>query len=78
MGMLLTSGIFGGYAYNLIINIFQKIYSYTAASELSSSMAASLKTMLISVIQYAPYLFVLIGLVVLQYSAMKKAEGKAK
>ena len=78
LGMLLTSGLFGGYAFNVIVNVFQDIYSYTAASELSSSMATPLKTMLISVLQYAPYLFVLIGLVVLQYSAMKKAEGKAK
>lgn len=78
LGMLLTSGLFGGYAFNVIVNIFQKVYSYTAASELSSSMATSFKTMLISVLQYAPYLFALAGILCLQYSAMKKAEEKAK
>lgn len=78
LGMMLTSGLFGGYAFNVIVNIFQKIYSYTAASELSSSMATPLKTMLISVLQYAPYLFALAGIICLQYSAMKKKEEKSK
>lgn len=62
----------GGFFFNFIVNVPQKIYSYVGRSDLSSGMPISLKQLLVYFLQYVSYISIFVALILMLISLSVK------